>query len=114
MKKYGGASSQTNMVLYVILGIFLVGMIFFGVGFKVGNSSAMEQFQGEMDYTYTRIGNILKDRDRMGPTDRVLTPATQAATIKDNIKAENKAADKQNISYKWVCGKDGCKWKRKL
>ncbi len=37
MKKYGGASSQTNMVLYTIIGIFLVGVLFFGVGFKVGN-----------------------------------------------------------------------------
>ena len=42
MKKYGGASSQTNMVLYTIIGIFLVGVLFFGVGFKVGNS--MEGF----------------------------------------------------------------------
>lgn len=39
MAKVGGMHSQTNMVLYVIAGIILVGMIFFGVGFKVGNSS---------------------------------------------------------------------------
>ena len=46
MAKVGGMHSQTNMVLYVIAGIILVGMIFFGVGFKVGNSS-VEGFSSE-------------------------------------------------------------------
>ena len=37
MKTFTGATSQTNIVLYTIIGIFLIGIIFFGVGFKVGN-----------------------------------------------------------------------------
>jgi hypothetical protein len=46
MAKVGGMHSQTNMVLYIIAGIILVGMIFFGVGFKVGNSY-VEGFQAK-------------------------------------------------------------------
>ena len=103
MKKYGGASSQTNMVLYVILGIFLVGMIFFGVGFKVGHAS-MERFQGEY------VAKM--DPRMMMEYRRVLTPAQQAAALKETHRVENKAPAKQAAGYKWVCGMDGCKWRK--
>jgi hypothetical protein len=44
MKKVMPGNSKTSMVLWIILGIVIVGMLFFGVAFKIGS---IESFKND-------------------------------------------------------------------
>lgn len=108
MKKVMPGNSKTSMVLWIILGIVIIGMLFFGVAFKVGS---VEGFKNDNGAKGKKEDNADDEKDPkpnkrkglgklMNIAEDILEKTTGKRMSKESCERFNKIMTRANNLYK--------------